>query len=65
MTKQVIISFEPSKRLSELCGFPYLVESRFTTKELLDKGIIDNSDIAKMKQGESICKNIPFFKGGS
>lgn len=59
MTKQtVIVSIEPSKRLSELCGFPYFIERRFTTKELLEKRVIDESDVREMRQGKQICKKV-------
>ncbi|KKK75919.1 hypothetical protein LCGC14_2868900 [marine sediment metagenome] len=45
----IIMRIEPSKRLSELCGFPYFVERRFTVEELLEQGVIDENDIEQMK----------------
>ena len=54
----VVVTIEPSTRLSELCGFPYFIEKRFTTKELLEQGVIDENDVKEMKQGEEICKKL-------
>ena len=48
----VIVSIEPSKRLSEICGFPYFIERKFTVKELLEKKIINKKDLEKMEKGE-------------
>jgi len=63
MDKQiVVVRVEPSKRLSELCGFPYFIEKRFTVKELPEKGIIDQNDISEMEQGKQICKRLPISK---
>ena len=59
MEQTVIVCLEPSKRLSELCGFPYFIEKSFPAKELLDKGIINEDDIAEMEQGRQIHKRIP------
>ena len=59
----VIMSIEPSSRLSELCGFPYFIEKRFTVQELLEKGVIDENDIREMRQGKQICKKVPVIKG--
>lgn len=52
---------EPSKRLSELCGFPYFVEKRFTVKEALENGLVNECDLKQMKKGE-ICKSLPMVK---
>lgn len=60
----VVVRIEPSKRLSELCGFPYFVEKRFTVKELLEKGIIDENDLEEMRQGKEISKDIPVVRDG-
>ena len=54
----IIMRIEPSKRLSELCGFPYFVERRFTVEELLEQGVIDENDIEQMMQGTEIHKKI-------
>ncbi len=54
----VIIRVEPSKKLSALCGFPYLIEQRFTVEELLEKNVINEDDIEQMRQGIGIHKNI-------
>ena len=58
----VIVAFEPSKALSDLCGFPYIIERRFTVKELLDKRVISKSDVKGMKQGKHISKKVPIVK---
>ena len=58
----VIMLVEPSAMLSELCGFSYFIERRFTVKELLEKGIINENDIERMKQGEGIYKQVPVVK---
>lgn len=54
----VVVAIEPSKRLSELCGFPYFIEKRSTVKELLEKGIIDKNDVKGMEQGKQIRKKV-------
>ncbi len=54
----VVMCIEPSKRLSELCGFPYFIEKHIPTKELLDKGVITTEDIEEMSRGRQICKSI-------
>ena len=59
----VVMCIEPSKRLSELCGFPYYIEKRFTVKELLEQKVIDENDISEMKKGKQICKTIPIIEG--
>lgn len=56
--RTIIMCIEPSKGLSELCGFPYFVEKRFTAKELLAKGVIVEDDIREMEQGKQICKSL-------
>ena len=58
---KVIIRFEPSFRLSELCGFPYFIERKSTVEELKEQGIINDDDIAEMAQGKEICKQIPIL----
>ena len=55
--KYVIVSLEPSKRLSELCGFPYFIQRRFSVRELLDNKMIDENDVREMRNGGEICKN--------
>ena len=63
MNKQtVIVCLEPSKRLSELCGFPYFIERRFTVKELLKKRVIDENDVREMSQGKQIRKKLRVTK---
>ena len=54
----ITIRFEPSKRLSALCGFPYYVERSFTVKELLEQKIIDEDDVERMLQGIGIHKSV-------
>ena len=61
----VIMRIEPSKRLSELCGFPYFIERRFTVKELLETKVIDEDDIKQMMQGTEICKSLRVDHGDS
>jgi hypothetical protein len=56
--QSVVIKVEPSRELSELCGFPHYIEKRFTVKELLAKNIIDQGDIDKMALGIEIQKSI-------
>ena len=58
MEQIAIVSIEPSTRLSELCGFPYFIERRFTIKELLEKGAIDEGDVKEMEQGNKIYKKL-------
>jgi len=60
--RTVIMCLEPSKRLSELVGFPYFIEKRSPVWELLNKGIINKDDIGEMEQGKQICKEIPMIK---
>ncbi|KKL27927.1 hypothetical protein LCGC14_2380260 [marine sediment metagenome] len=60
----LIMSVEPSKRLSELCGSPYLVEKRVAASELLKAGHINESDIAEMRTGKQICIQIPVVNEG-
>ncbi len=59
MKQNIIMRVEPSKRLSELCGFPYFLEYRFTRNELLEKGIINEDDVSEMESGKEICRKIP------
>jgi hypothetical protein len=54
----VIVELEPSNRLSELCGFPYFIQRRFTLSELLEKNIINLQDIEQMEQGKEIHKKL-------
>ena len=56
--KTVIMTIESSKRLSELCGFPYFIEKRVPTKELLNNAVITKEDIKEMSMGKQICKSI-------
>jgi len=55
----IIMCVEPSKELSELCGFPYYIERRFTVKELLEQKIIDENDLSEMAKGKQISKSFP------
>ena len=48
----VIVRMEPSKQFSEMCGFPYFIERRFTIGELLKHKMIVEEDIEKLKHGE-------------
>jgi len=65
MKKQTIVmTIEPSKRLSELCGFPYFIESRYSIKELQKQGVIDKNDIREMRLGKQISKTLPVDLGG-
>lgn len=57
MDRTVVVRIEPSKRLSELCGFPYCIEKRVPLKELFDEKMIDKDDIKKMEQGNEIHKS--------
>ena len=63
MNFNVVVRLEPSRRLSEILGFPYYIERTFTTDELLEKGIINQEDIARMATGEEINKQIPIAEG--
>ncbi len=56
--RYVTIRFEPSKELSALCGFPYYVDRRFTVRELLEQGIINEDDMERLMQGVEIHKSI-------
>jgi hypothetical protein len=56
---KVIVRLEPSRRLSEILGFPYYIERSFAVEELLKKGIIDEADVSRMEAGEEIKKQIP------
>ena len=58
----VIMCLEPSKRFSEICGFPYYIEKRFTVKELLKQKVIDKNDIIEMEGGKQICKTLPYHQ---
>lgn len=62
MERKVILSIEPSKRLSEILGFPYFIDKKFTLGELLDKGIITEADIVNMEDGKQICKSVSIEK---
>lgn len=57
--KIVIMRIEPSKRLSEILGYPYYIEKRYSTEELIKQGIINTDDIQQMGKGNEICKRIP------
>lgn len=57
--RSVIVRIEPSPRLSKALGFPYYIEQSFTVDELLEKGIINEADIIRMKEGEEIEKQMP------
>jgi hypothetical protein len=57
--KQVIMNIEPSTKLSELCGFPYFIEKKYSLDELVNQGIINETDIKEMEAGKQICKRIP------
>ena len=61
--RTVAMYIEPSKRLSELCGFPYFIRRRFTIGELLEKGMIDENDISKLARNGEIRKRIPVDRG--
>ena len=37
-------------------GFPHSVSKRVTLQELLDRGIIDLDDLAKMETGETVIQ---------
>jgi DNA-binding Xre family transcriptional regulator len=50
--RTVIIRIEPSKRLSEIMGYPYFIERKFTVKELLEKKVITKKDLKRMERGE-------------
>jgi excisionase family DNA binding protein len=63
LSSQVIVRLEPSRRLSEILGFPFYIERSFTVNELLEGGIIDEADISRMKAGEEIKKQIPVSTG--
>ena len=52
----VVITIEPSKRFSEICGFPYFIERRFSVGELLDNKMITEGDIDEMATGKQICR---------
>lgn len=54
----VIMIVEPSKRLSEILGFPYFIEKSFPVSEMLEKGVITLDELERMKQGEEICKKM-------
>ncbi len=58
----VIVCLEPSKRLSKLCGFPYFIERRFATNELLKQGVIGKNDISEMRQGKQIRKRVSLVR---
>ena len=59
MERNVIVKFEPSKRLSEIMGFPYYIERSFTVRELLSQHLISEDDIRQLEQGNEIEKSIP------
>lgn len=58
----VVMMVEPSSRLSEIVGKPYLIEKRVTLRELLANGVITESDIRKMESGKTLKKLIPIKK---
>ncbi len=62
MDRKIIVRIEPSSRLSELCGFPYFVERRFSVEEVTKQVIINADDISEMLRGKEICKKIPIVK---
>ncbi len=57
--KYVIVKVEPSKELSKMMGFPYLIERRFPLRELVENGIVNEEDVRLMELGETIPKSIP------
>ena len=60
MTKKstVFIRLEPSKRLSEMIGYPYVIERKYSIKELLAKDIITENDLEKIRNGQEILKRL-------
>jgi hypothetical protein len=56
LEKTVVMSIEPSKEFSGLCGFPYFVQKRCTVRELLELGIINEQDIEEMEMGTIMKK---------
>ena len=60
--RTVIMTIEPSKRLSELCGFPYYIEKRVPLKDLIKYRRVTSEDIKEMEQGKQICISIPVVK---
>ena len=58
MKEVLIVKVEPSKRLSELAGFPLFIERRFPVGELLKDGVIDEDDFKRLQEGEEIQKSM-------
>jgi hypothetical protein len=54
----IVMRIEPSKRLSELCRYPYFIEKKFKVEKLLKAGIITEGDIDRMKEGAKISAKI-------
>jgi len=59
LQRNVVVTVEPSKRLSDLCGFPYYVEQVVNLEELYKQGIVTPEDIEKLETGEQLHKQIP------
>ena len=53
--RMVVMTIEPSKRLSEIIGFPYFIEKRVPLKDLCLSG----EEIKRMESGEQIFKALP------
>ena len=64
MARNVVVSVEPSKRLSEILGFPYYITKRHSVQYLLDNMIIKEEDIVTLECGETIQKHLPIVQEG-
>lgn len=56
MTERIIVRIEPSKRLSEILGFPYFIEKSFPLEVFGE--LITEADLAEMRMGKEIKKQI-------
>ena len=60
--KNIIVTVEPSRRLSELCGFPYYIEKRIPLSTLIKQGVVTDIDLKEMEQGKQLHKSIPIVR---
>ena len=58
----IIMRIEPSKRLSEILGFPYWIERSFPFETLAN--ILTKDDLRRLEAGEEIEKMLPVINGG-
>ena len=55
---RILITIEPNKELSRRLGFTYYIGKTASTSDLLKQGLINEGDLAEMRNGKQICKQV-------